>query len=99
MQPDLTDDRYDLKRFLGRRFGLKGSVKWYTLTTVRRVAAGKYEPAPEGNEIALYASGDEGEELVGFVTAYEYSFKVTREIYGVSMSKELAFNELIFKKK
>ncbi len=99
MLHDHTEERYDIKHFVGRRFGLEGSVKWYTLTKVKRLKAGLYTPDTNGNEIALYASDDTGVDLVGFVTAYALSFKVTTELCGITMSKEIAFNELIFKKK
>jgi len=99
MQLDLTEDRYDIKHFMGRRFGLAGSVKWYYLMRVKRIGAGWYDPDPSGDEIALYARDDSGMDLVGFVTVYSLSFKVTTELCGITMSKEIAFNELIFKKK
>ncbi|PQJ09529.1 hypothetical protein CJD36_020030 [Flavipsychrobacter stenotrophus] len=49
-------------------------------------------------EYSLFKTDAEKEELVGFVTSFEYHFKITAFVAGLTLSKEITYNEVIIKK-
>lgn len=51
----------------------------------------------ENGRCALYMSKDGALEMVGYVTTTPYSFIVSKRVQGLMMTKEIAFNEVIFK--
>ena len=70
-------------------------IRQFTL----KAAVGVYQVRKTGNaEYGMFKIDGESPELVGYVTNFGYFFKVTYFRCGMTLCKEITYNEVIIKK-